>query len=288
MNREDPVNADVMGHIRTKYNTLSESQKKVADYVAMHPDKVMLLALADLASSCGVSEPTVMRFLHKLGYQSYQVFRVNVAQKAARHTGESLYNEVVPDDGIGEVMRKVVASTKCSLDDLSHVLSPEALERACQHILKAERVVVIGVGATHAIAFDLCHKLLKLNVDIRCFNDPHLINICCGGLTPKDLLIAISHSGESREILDGAAFARERGCPICAITSFPRSSLAKSADVAILSTSHETRYRSDAMTSRIVQLCIIDMLYIRLALLGGDGTLGSIEASRVAVAKNKT
>lgn len=282
------MNSDVMGQIRINYKNLSESQKQVADYAVKHPEKVMLLSLADLAASCDVSEPTVMRFLHKIGYQSYQVFRVNVAHKAARHTSESLYNEVEPEDGSDEVMRKVIASTKCSLDDLPHVLSPASLERACHSIRKAAKVIILGVGATHAIAFDLSHKLLKLGVAAPCYNDPHLINICCENLSRGSLLIALSHSGESREILDGVHLAREHGAEVVAITSFPNSSLAKKADVLILSSSHETNYRSDAMTSRIVQLCIIDMLYIRLALLGGDEMLSRIDSSRLAVARNKT
>ena len=282
------MDADVMGHIRTKYKTLSDSQKQVADYVVRHPDKVMLLSLADLAGQCGVSEPTVMRFLHKLGYQSYQVFRVNVAQKTARDTGESLYSDVEPGDTSRAIMNKVISSTKCSLDDMPHVLDPEAIEFACKTLHTAEKAVVIGVGATHAIAFDLRHKLLKLGLNAQCYNDPHLINIACNVLTPASVLVAISHSGESREILDGVALARSRDCPVCAITSFPNSSLAKLATASIISSSHETNYRSDAMTSRIVQLCIVDMMYIRLALLGGVEKLANIDSSRVAVARNKT
>ncbi|MCD8351753.1 MAG: MurR/RpiR family transcriptional regulator [Planctomycetaceae bacterium] len=282
------MDADVMGKIRIRYKSLSASQKQVADYVVKHPEKVMLLSLADLAAACRVSEPTVMRFLHKLGYQSYQVFRVNVAQKTARHTGESLYDDVNPGDDSRQIMQKVICSTKTSLDDLATVLSPDALEETAEHILSAKTVTVIGVGATHAIAFDLAHKLLKLGIMAQCYNDPHLINIGVGGLDAESLLIAFSHSGESREILDGVAIAKKRGCPVAAVCSFPNSSLAKAADITILSSSHETTYRSDDLTSRILQLCIIDILYIRLALLGGDGMLARIQDSRLAVAKNKT
>ena len=282
------MEVDVMGRIRTKYKTLSQSQKQVADYVLEHPEKVMLLSLADLASASKVSEPTVMRFLHKLEYQSYQVFRVNIAQKSARDTGQALYSEVEPGDSCAEIMRKVISSTKCALDDLPQALDPQAVEQQCLAILRAKKTLIIGVGSSHAIAFDFNHKLLKLGIDSRCCNDSHLINISCSNLAPDSLLIAVSHSGESREILDGVAFAKARGCPLSAITSFPNSSLAKQADIVVVSSSHETNYRSDAMTSRIIQLCIIDMIYIRLALTGGENMLEKINMSRVAVARNKT
>ena len=279
---------DVMALIRTKYKSLSRSQAQVADYVSANPEKVMLLSLYDLATACGVSEPTVIRFLRKLGYASYQVFRVAVAQNAARDTDKALYSEVASDDACEDVMRKVVSSTKCALDDLEHVLSPEALEKACHMILKARHVFVIGVGASYAIAFDLYHKLLKLGIPAQSCNDPHIINIHCRNLGPEDLLVAVSHSGESREILGGVGGAEAGSCPVCAITSFPSSSLAKKSAVTLISSSLETNYRSDAMTSRIIQLCIIDMLYISLALTGGERMLERIRESRLAVAQNKT
>lgn len=115
-----------------------------------------------------------------------------------------------------------------------------------------------------------------------------MINILTSGLGPHDLMIAITHSGESREILDAAAIARDRGCPVAAVTSYPSSSIARLASCLLLSSSLETRYRSDALTSRIIQMTITDMIYTSLALRLGDSAQIQVDRSRVAVAKNKT
>jgi DNA-binding MurR/RpiR family transcriptional regulator len=278
-----------MGLIRNSRHLFSESQNLVADYVLANPDKVILLSIAELAMSCNVSEPTVIRFLHKMSYQSYQVFRVNIAQELAKNPSQSLYSDVTEHDTGKEIMEKVIASTKQSLDDLVAVLAPEGIEKLCAAIVNAKKIFVIGVGSTYAIAYDFYHKLLKLGYESSCSNDPHIINICCNNMDAKSsILIAISHSGESREILDGVQLAKRSRCPVYSITSFPNSSLAKLADERILSTSLETSYRSDAMTSRIIQLCIIDMVYIRLAVMSGAPAIEKINASRVAVAHNKT
>jgi DNA-binding MurR/RpiR family transcriptional regulator len=283
------MNKSLMGLIRTSYKAFSQCQKQVADYILAHPGKIMLLSIADLAAACKVSEPTVMRFLHKMEYRSYQVFRVNMAQECARDTSQALYSHVVLGDKSQEIIEKVIASTRCSLNDALSVLKSDVLEKFCQRLFTAKKVFIIGIGATYAVAFDLYHKLLKLGMDAACSNDAHIINISCGNMDPRSsLLVALSHSGESREILDGAARAKKRGCPVFAITSFPNSSLAKLCGQALISASHETSYRSDALTSRIIQLCIIDMVYIRLALMGGNDSMEKINASRVAVAQNKT
>lgn len=89
-------------------------------------------------------------------------------------------------------------------------------------------------------------------------------------------------------MLDGVRIARSLECPVLAVTSYARSSLAVNATCILLSSSPETRYRSDAMTPRIIQMTIIDMIYITLALRMGESALYRINRSRVAVARNKT
>jgi len=75
---------------------------------------------------------------------------------------------------------------------------------------------------------------------------------------------------------------------VLAVTSYARSSLAVNETCILLRSSLKTRYRSDAMTSRIIRMTIIDMIYITLALRMGGSALYRINRSRVAVARNKT
>ena len=185
-------------------------------------------------------------------------------------------------------MKKVLQATVESLKSSANIINVHQLEKMIEQIMKAKKILIIGVGATAAIAYDFQHKLLKLGFDVSYSDDPHIINIRCLNLTIKDLLIAISHSGESREVLDGVEFAKKQRCPVACITSYPNSNLAKHASCTILSSSHETKYRSDAMTSRIIQLTIIDMIYVSIAIKMGDKAIDNVNRSRLAVAKNKT
>ena len=103
----------------------------------------------------------------------------------------------------------------------------------------------------------------------------------------KDLVFAVSHSGESRDVLDCVQLARKNGARVIALTSYRDSSLTRTADVVFLSSSNETRYRSDALVSRILQLVIIDMLYVATVLEMGPEAVERINRSRLAVASRK-
>ena len=282
------MTGSVFALIRTKYKTLSAAQKEVADYVLANAETVMTSSLNDLATACNVSETTIIRFLRKLDYDSYQLLRVHIAQELSRSKGEDIYEEVRADDGVKDVIQKVIQSTARSITDSAEIIDPVQLDSIVERILNSRRVFIIGIGASAAMTYDLCHKLLKLSLNASYSHDPHMINIQCYGMTAQDVLVVFSHTGESREVLDGAAYAKEQGALVVSVTSYARSSLAVKSDYVLLSSSLETRYRSDAMTSRIIQITIIDMIYISLALRMGESGLFRINRSRVAVAKNKT
>ena len=102
--------------IRTKYNTLSTSQKIVADYVLANPEKVMLNTLSEIAEICGVSETTVLRFLHKIDFKSYQLFRINLTQELSSNDSTSTsYEDVQFSDSIETIIEKVVLSTSSAV-----------------------------------------------------------------------------------------------------------------------------------------------------------------------------
>ena len=104
--------------IRTKYNTLSTSQKVVADYVLANPEKVMLNTLSEIADICGVSETTVLRFLHKIDFKSYQLFRINLTQELSSSDAVSTtYEDVKFGDSIETIIEKVVLSTSSAIQD---------------------------------------------------------------------------------------------------------------------------------------------------------------------------
>ncbi len=114
------------------------------------------------------------------------------------------------------------------------------------------------------------------------------MNIICAHSTPDDLFIAVSHTGESQEVLNAVSIARKNGSKIISLTSYANSSLAKMSDLYLLSSTNDKKYHSEAMASRIVQLTIIDILYIATFMQNEDVYFEEMNKSRIAVALNKT
>jgi len=277
----------ILAEIRTKYNILSPTQKKIADVILNSGDKVVLMSISELAEKCETSETTIMRFLRKMGYDSYQVFRVRIAQEFSDKTPRAIYEEIKPDDSIESIKNKVIQSTINSINDLERLIDGELLNDVVNMMKNAERIYFFGVGASSAIALDAFHKFLRLGLNVYYCSDSHIMSIIGAHTTNSDLIFAISHSGESKEILDAVELAKENGTKVISITSYKNSSLTKLSEKVILSSTNETKYRSDAMVSRIIQLAIIDILYVALVLRLGPDSIDKVNKSRLAVAKKK-
>jgi RpiR family carbohydrate utilization transcriptional regulator len=279
---------EILTNIRTKYNTLSKTQKVIADFILKNANRIPMFSITELAKACNTSETTVMRFLKKLNYNSYQIFRVKMAQATTKEPSASINDDLDPNDDPETIKQKIIGHTLSAINDINTLLPSSILENAVHMIRSAERILIYGVGASAAIAMDAYHKFSGIGLDVRFFPDPHLMNITCTQSTPNDLMLAISHTGESIEVNHVVQTSKENGVKILSLTSFSNSTLAHLSDLYLLSSTNDSKYHSEAMASRIVQLTIVDILYTATFMQDEKRYYKALNASRVAVSKNKT
>jgi RpiR family carbohydrate utilization transcriptional regulator len=278
---------NVFTNMRTKYHLLSPVQKRIADFIMSHSADVILYSIGDLAEKCRTSETTIMRFLRKVDFRSYQVFKVKMAQDLTGERTRTMIEDVRPDDGVSVIKEKVLASTSECIGDLRTILGDETLARVVDLMVSARRILFVGLGATGLIAADAFYEFAKLGLDVHVSTDPPIMNILAVHATPEDLMFAVSHSGRTREILDCARMARENGVKVVAITSYGDSPITEVADFVLLSSTNDTEYRSDAMLSRIVQMVIIDILYVSVILKLSPKSINNLKKSQAAVQRNR-
>lgn len=246
--------------MRAMRELFSAAERRVLDYILANPDKVIYLSVAGLADLSGVSDATVVRTCQKLGLAGYQELKVTLAQDLVTPL-QNIHEEVRAEDDAAAILDKVVQSTIHTLTLTHDTVKAETLEAAACAILGARRVCIYGLGNSHAVALDLQHKLNRLGLDAAAFTDPHLQAINASYCGPGDLVFAISHSGSSRDIVDSVRIARARGARIITLTSMGVSPLQREADIALFTASQETRYRIVALSSRIAQITLVDVIY---------------------------
>ena len=248
---------------------LSKSELLVCDYILAHPDEVIHLSVSELAAKSGVSDATVIRASQKIGSSSYQDLKISIAKDIVTPL-QGVNEEINADDPAGKVTEKVFQGILHTLDFTYRIQDPGLLEKAADILLRANRICIFGLGNSHAIAADIQHKLMRLGLSANAYADNHLQVICANSLKENDVLFAVSHSGSSRDVVHAAEIALRNKANVISLTNVGRSPLADVSTVALHTASNETKYRRVALSSRIAQMAIVDVLYTMIALKKPD------------------
>ncbi len=241
--------------------SLRQAEALVADLILKQPAKILRYTVAEAASHAGVSEATVIRFCRTLGFEGYQDIKYQLARELVAPQRSFAGEEVVEGDSSEEVMQKVFAFNVQTLHETLEVLNPNALSQAAALLDKAAKVLIIGVGTSGPNVQDAYNKLFRLGLDVVAQSDSHLQMMEASLLGPDDVVLAITHSGRTRDPVEALTVARAAGAKTMVITSNPRSPVALQSDVVLLTSSSETAFRSEALASRLAQMSIIDTLY---------------------------
>ncbi len=255
----------VLLKLQTLLPTLSKAERKVANYTLKHPEEVISLAVSGLAESSGVSDATVVRACRSMGFDSYQEFKLTLAQSLVTPT-EAIQESLSRDDSTEDIIAKVFANEVAALELTRDTVEAEEIERAALAISKAETVYIFGLGNSHAIAYDLQHKLMRLGIKAYAVSDSHIQAITATNCTKNDVVFSISHSGSSVDIVSNSRIAKENRATILSLTNIGTSPLTKISDIALHTASNETRYRIVAINSRLAQMAIIDTIYTIIAM----------------------
>ncbi|MBF7097630.1 MurR/RpiR family transcriptional regulator [Alkalibacter mobilis] len=230
---------DILKEIKSKYKFLSKSQKLLADYILTNFDKAAYMTGAILGESSGVSEPTVVRFAHELGYEGFPQFKkaLQNAVKVKLTTTQRI--EIFSDFESGSILRKVIQEDMENLKHTIDEISSDNFQRAVDIITNAERVYIAGFRTSSLLSNYLGYYLdmILKNVTVleHGFGDVYEKLVKFG---PGDVLIGISFPRYSSKSADVASYAKEKGGNIIAITDNEKSPMADAGDVVLLAKSN--------------------------------------------------
>ncbi len=245
--------------IRGVYDALPRSERKVADYVLNHADKVIHSSVTDLARTLEVSESTVVRFCQRLGYQGYPELKILLARDLGTPFRDT-YDTLDPQDDVATVVRKTVQISIQALNDTLAVLNPNSVKEAVDLLMKARQVFLFGCGGSGGSAQMAYQKMLRLGLPCSVCTDPHTQTLLAGLATKRDVVMGISYSGNNEDVVRAMRVAQDRQARTVVITNYPTSPAAKLANVVLLTSAAETPLVSESGPSRIVQLAVIDVL----------------------------
>jgi DNA-binding MurR/RpiR family transcriptional regulator len=265
--------------INARLDTLSESERKIADYVFKEPKKALHFNVRELAKQSGSSQAAVVRFCKRNGFDSFSNFKLRLARDVFRDSDE----RYIPDLDLesepspGRVIHGVVDRTQRALSALETSLDPSSVKDAANNIFKATSTLLFGVGASGVVAYDFLQKLIRLGLPAFYVSDTDLQLTASTTIRPTDIAFVVSYSGENSDMIEAVRNIRSRKASVISLTMDTENTVRSLAQTALLVPSSERIYRQGAATSRINQLAVIDILYSIMVSKNLDESITVIE-----------
>ena len=275
------LSAGILANIDQMRNSLRKSEIKVAEYVLKHPSQVIHMRIVDLAQEAQVSEPTIVRFCRAILCNGFQEFKVKLAQDLAVANNIGQF-AIAEDDSIEDICEKVADTTIQRMHQVKEQLLPEQVAEASKAISHARRLEFYGFGASGAVATDALHKFFRLQIATAAYSDPHMQSMSAVSLNEQDVVVAISQSGRTKDLLHSVELAQNYGARVISLAP-ENTPLSFSADLPIHINIDEDTDQFTPMTSRIAHLMVIDMLAISVTQRRGPDFTEHLDAIKQSI-----
>ena len=265
-----------MASIKNHYNSMTPTERIIADYVLANSSQVTEMNVAQLAQASGTAGSAVIRFCKSAGYSGFSQFRLTLAKELVARP-VSFLPLISDQDSTGQIAEKVFASGIRTLQNTLSMLDADMLERLAGEFDRAGKIYLFGVGTSSPVAQDMQYRLLQLGYCASCYTDILFMPVAAMNMQKQDIAIAISHSGRTAATLDALKLAAAHKATTVAVTSYHSSPLARAADYPLTAYPDDINYPTEAVSARIAHLCLLDALYAVLALRGGQALAEHIQ-----------
>jgi len=276
------VNGSSLAKLRARLPGAAKSRKRIARFILALPSRAQGLSAETLAEACDTSAATVTRFCQELGYVGYREFQLDLAAAIAMREPVTL-DEFPADMSPRAIVDSVFQCNQQSLSETAKILDKDVLIKVARTIRRANRTFLLGVGGSAMIAREAVYRLTSLGLTAIAAEDPYHQVFATGSVDARDVVVGISHTGQTASVVEAVREARVRKAQTVALTNYPRSPLAKAARFRLLTAFREHRTSAAVSSSRIAQACIIDSLYFVLGHLLRRGAEGLADAAEQRV-----
>ncbi|MGH6859414.1 MAG: MurR/RpiR family transcriptional regulator, partial [Phyllobacterium sp.] len=226
------------------------------------------MSMAILAKGCDVSDPTIIRFCRRFGYEGYQDFKVNLAQSLVP-TAPFHYDKINAGDSIENIVRKTCQNSLNAIQRALEDLLPEQIEAAARVIHAASWIGIYSTGISEVTGMDAEHKFQRLGLRCAALLGEKKQRTQAGFSKAGELALIFSQSGATRQMVEVARAAHAGGAVVLAITAGD-SPLARISDHVIAVTPYGHTELFTPLASRLNHHLVVNMLVTAIAVMTGN------------------
>ncbi|MCW6666366.1 MurR/RpiR family transcriptional regulator [Aerococcaceae bacterium NML190938] len=211
-------------NIEQNFIRFSPKEKLVATYLLQENQPLKNISIQHLSTLTNVSPATITRFCRKIGCDSFVDLKIQL--QASENTEQPIESEPIFST-VSQYYNRVLQKT-------ADLLSETQLRRMIRLILEANRIVIYGVGSSGLTAREMAIRFSRMGINATCETDSHMMIISSTITTADDLVIGISNSGETKEVIHALTNAKRNQATVIAVSSINGGTLSQLANETLL------------------------------------------------------
>lgn len=257
--------SSVLNRIHILYDSFFEQEKKIATFIIQHHQEVVNMTISELAKACGTSVATVTRFCRKCEVDGFHHLKISLAKEIVKDKQQStaVSNSISRED-LNQSLQNILANKIEEMQQTVSLINEQEFNQILDCIQKARMVQFVAVGNTIPVALDGTYKFSQIGIHAVTSTMWETQLAFALGLGKEDVLIAISNSGESRQVVKMVEAAKKNGVTTIGITNNPNSRVAENVDYHIQTATREKLFLNEFCFSRVSAMTVIEIMYLFL------------------------
>ena len=257
---------DILEYIKQNYEKFTDREKLIADYLLSTKKSIINLSAKDIGDLTNTSAATVVRFSKKVGFNSLNEMKLELSISLNENEENQNFEYLDKELETRDIIYGIKNSIDTVMEKTAKLIKEDEFEKAVELLINANNIYIYSVGVSGLVGLDFYYKLSRINKRCIAHTDTHLQITSSILMQPGDVAVAISYSGDTREVIKCVENARKLKVPVISITKASMNNkLENLSDITLKVPFVEKSLREGAMSSRISQLAVIDMLFIGMA-----------------------
>lgn len=247
-------------NIRMRMPSLTKTEQSIVESFLQPHFLHKNTSIKEVAERLRVSPALLVKVSKKLGYSGFKQLKDALTEQleSADFTPSE---QLQPDDSCEEIVSKVLHNSINALTEILDFIDTQNLNAAAETILHARSIEFYAAGASSIVSEDFQQKLLRIGIKASVPMERHLMLMSASLLTENDVVLVVSHSGQTADLMDSVRLAKQAGAKIISITNNYNAELSQLSDIPLYAPSSPEPVMGKNGTARLVKLAMIDCLY---------------------------
>ena len=261
------------------YDDFFDAEKKIANYILENKEKVVDMTVAELAKESKTSDATVSRFCKKCNLKGFHHLKITLAKELSDKKTDIVISNRIDRNNISQSLENILANKIEELTQTIHMIDESMLNEILDLFKQSECVQFAAVGNTIPVALDGAYKFNQLGIKSIALSIWETQLGYALNTNSKDVIVIISNSGASKQLVNLAQIAKNKNATVIGITNSENSPIAKLSDYHITTDTRERLFVEEYYFSRISAMTVIEIFYLML--------FSSSDESKLAIRKHE-